>query len=133
MANGKGWAMATVEEAEKVLQDHFGDRVHVERRRTTYSPGNCTTKFQFAQVTEDGAMTKERQDFESYAGSYGLDPDDFGAEFTTFRGDTYRIIGLNTRARKYPIVAEKVGNGGGRYKFPAEQVKNALERQKQEA
>ena len=123
----KQWTREISEEALEVLQDHFGDRVVVKREGGQYGSTHCTIKFQFAKVTEEGAMTAERKAFENYAARHGLDPDDFGREFRTYRGGTYRITGLNTRARKYPIQAEHVGTGK-MYKFPAQQVKDALAR-----
>ena len=46
----------------------------------------------------------------AYANMVGLEPSDFGMEFTQ-RGDTYTLCGLKTRNRKFPILAKKASDG----------------------
>jgi len=51
--------------------------------------------------------------------------------YSTFvsRGRVFKIIGWNTRARKYPINAIHV-DSGDKYKFPAEYVRTCAQQQK---
>lgn len=60
-------------------------------------------------------------DFARNAERLGLDPNCYGKTFTTFRGGTFRITGLNLRRRKYPVSAERTTDGKS-YKFPVSQV-----------
>tara|TARA_R110000824_G_scaffold6082_6_gene28017 strand:+ start:1589 stop:1954 length:366 start_codon:yes stop_codon:yes gene_type:complete len=78
---------------------------------TTYTP-----KISFSIVSESGIPA----DFTRHATVIGLSADDFGREFTTYRG-VYRITGINLRARKYPVMAECLSTGK-RYKFPVSAV-----------
>jgi len=57
-----------------------------------------------------GGTTQEELDFMAYANMVGLEPSDFGMEFTQ-RGDTYTLCGLKTRNRKFPILAKKASDG----------------------
>lgn len=62
----------------------------------------------------------EQLRFEAFAEAFGLEPGDFGAEFSTGR-ETFRITGIDPRRPKYPISAERVPDRQG-FKFTAEQV-----------
>lgn len=48
--------------------------------------------------------------FASLAHYYGLKPEDFGKTFKS-RGQVYRIKGINTRAKRMPILVESVESG----------------------
>lgn len=75
-----------------------------------------------------GAKTIKQERAESafklYASSEGLDASDFGKEFTYAGREGLRIVGYNTRAKKYPIDLED--RNGGRYKVAGGQIKAAL-------
>lgn len=47
--------------------------------------------------------------FETLAEHYGLDPDDFGREFSTGT-ETFRITGIEPRRPKYPVSAERLSD-----------------------
>ena len=49
---------------------------------------------------------------------YGLKPEHLN-EVISFRGSKFKLIGLNTRRRKYPLTGLDVDNGK-RYKLPVE-------------
>jgi hypothetical protein len=57
----------------------------------------------------------DRLAFERGAALIGLDAGDFGAEFVAQRGsdegERYRIVGLNLRARRFPVKVERVSDG----------------------
>lgn len=81
----------------------------------TFDSGQVTFKVEFAEIGDSGmAMTKEAEDFKSYARRYGMTEDQLGAKFTS-RGEEYTITGCAPRSRKYPILAER--NDGKTYKF----------------
>jgi hypothetical protein len=93
----------------------------VDYRGVTYDSTMVRPRFELK------VMGADREEFGAYAHAYGLEPSDFGAEFTTGTGRTYRITGIAPRRRKYPISAEEVKTGKG-YKFPALTVSRALGR-----
>ena len=62
--------------------------------------------------------------FASTAHLVGLHADDFGKTFQV-HGKTFRITGLNLRARKFPVCAVNTTDGKS-YKFPTNTVKGAL-------
>ena len=87
--------------------------------------GSATFKIEATPVVNGEAKDRETLNFERYAQSYGLLPTDLGREFLAFDGNRYKITGLNTRARKNPIVAKSV-KSGKTYVFPAHSVSRAL-------
>lgn len=106
----------------QVAQKHGID---VQKGRGTFGDNNFTMKLEFSVMGDDGkAVTRESADFKRYADAYGLDADDLGKVFRV-SGHDYRIVGLSTKAKKYPILADRT-NGDGTYKFPADTVKLAL-------
>ena len=65
----------------------------------------------------------DAKDFRLYAEMSGLSADDFGKEFK-YSGKTLKIIGYNTRAKKYPISLEDTR--GKKYKVSGSQIASAL-------
>lgn len=56
---------------------------------------------------------------------YGFEADDLGREFRHFgSGKTYKIVGLNRKAKKYPVIGQD--QDGRTYKFAAHVVKKGL-------
>jgi len=120
---------AIMDECEKALQE-IAERhgVTLDRKGRTYRRDALPVMFQFLirEVDDNGnEMDSKARDFVRVASAYGLSADDYLAEFTD-NGRTFRITGLNTRARGYPVLAEDVRTGKT-YKFPAGRVKRALE------
>ncbi len=92
----------------------------------SFSDSNYTAKFEVSVINEDGTiLSRKAQAFIDEAWRYGLKKEDLGREFIDC-GKSYRITGLNTKARKMPITAECVVGGNGNYKFPADRVKRLL-------
>ena len=119
------WTKATAAEAERVLKAHFGDRLTVERGNATFNDISATVKFVFHQVGEDGtAKNTDREDFARNT-SYvtGIKAEDFGRTFK-HRGETYKIVGWNYRAKKFPINVTRAD--GRRFKFPLSTVVSSL-------
>ena len=101
----------------EMLGDKYG--IIIKTKSGSFSDETFTFKVECAVITKDGAvMTKEARDFQTHAFLYGLDKDLLWKEFK-FRGNSYKITGLRTRARKTPIVCER---NGKIYRVPAEIV-----------
>ncbi len=83
----------------------------------TYVDTSFRTKVEF--LTADAA----EQDWRRVAALVGLHPDDFGRSFTV-HGDTYRVVGINLRAQRFPVIAER--EDGRRFKFAATAVQRNL-------
>jgi hypothetical protein len=66
----------------------------------------------------------DRAAFEKYAPMVGLDPADFGREFS-YNGKTVRISGLNLRAPRFPVILTDVKTGKT-YKAPEDSVRLRL-------
>lgn len=74
----------------------------------------------------DGTTVQpERVLFEVMAPEYGLQPEDFGREFSS-RGERFRITGIDPRRPRYPVSAVRIPDGKG-YKFTAENVAALLQ------
>ena len=106
--------------------------VNIKTGNCRYSSSTFTFKLEGCLIGDDGnAVTKEAESFTMLASSYGLKPEDLHKEFKN-GGDTYQIVGLKYRARKFPIQAKRLSDGTV-YKFPADTVRFALMRDGQEA
>lgn len=100
---------AATEEALQMVAEDLG--LTLESKGGSFDPGIGTfaPKFEFKV---DGA---DESDFARSAPLYGLSADDYGREFTS-RGTQYRVTGINARAPKFPLQAERLSDGK-RFKF----------------
>lgn len=57
----------------------------------------------------------DREEFRANCYKYGLSATHFGAEFTS-QGETYELVGIKPRSRKFPFVG-KSKSSGKKYKF----------------
>ena len=90
-----------------------------------YTPTEGKFKITVNTIDTDGTIeTAARTKFVRLAASYNLDPDWLDKEFT-HEGDTYKIVGLNPRAKRYPVEAVNVYNKK-QYKFPTRIVIRAM-------
>ena len=62
-------------------------------------------KFEFKTADTAAIADAEKAEFEACAAIFGLEAGDFGATFHA-NGQTYKVVGLNLKRRKYPIVVE---------------------------
>jgi hypothetical protein len=86
-----------------------------------------TVKTECLRRSEDGTVeTKEAKDFTRLAHLYGLKPEHLGVT-VTMGGEHYRISGLSTRSRKYPILAMRLKDGKT-YKFTEPSIVSAVQR-----
>jgi len=102
-----------VQEALKALEA-LG--LNVQVGNASFSSTSVTFKVELAIVSEGGAIqSKAAETFKRLAYLYGLRPDDLGKTY-----GPYTVVGLNPRAKKYPIVARR--KDGKDYKIPAEMI-----------
>jgi hypothetical protein len=122
---------AVLADAATVLEEFAAARgLILKRTRATFSPSTCPVAFEFIVASEDGSpVGKEAEAFRSFAASFGLEPDDLGEEFSTLEGETFKIVGLKTRARKRPILVESARSGKN-YVFDEKTVASALARKR---
>lgn len=78
------------------------------------------------KAAEARKAAKAERDFKRWAETYGLKPEWFGQTFTS-RGTDYRIVGINTRAPKFPVQVERVHDGRS-FKFTAAGVSIGMTR-----
>jgi len=77
----------------------------------------------------NGILRKEKRDeasanWDIYCRRYGFEPEHLGNVFHLGK-NSYKITGLKTANRKYPILADDLANGKS-YKFSPESVRLAL-------
>lgn len=99
----------------------------LEKNAKTYYRDRLPGMFQFIIRVEgeDGeVLDTKAQEFQNGARLVGLDPNDLGREFV-IRGSRYKITGLNLRARKYPVLGERLSDGKT-YKFGASTVQRGF-------
>lgn len=102
------------------------DGVVVEQNRVTYDSDGFNINLRVSRVREDGSvMTPEARDFQQFAGLEGMDAEWLHQTFT-HNGVEYRITGYRTRARKQPVIAERVSDGKS-FVFPTIAIKRAME------
>jgi len=126
MNRQKAGEVATDMEAaiQEVLTKHG---LILEKRTGRYgsSIGTLSVKFDFSEVTSSDDGTEIPSSFRSKCARYGLREEHYGAEFVSFSGERYRIAGINSRARKYPISCKRVRDEKG-FKFSAQDVQRYL-------
>jgi len=98
------------------LEEYFGVTVNLGNIR--YSDDSLSVKLEL-RVGGD-PEEHARKDWEKNCAFYGFKAEDFGREFT-YALDTYKVVGINPRSRKFPLVAERVKNGK-QYKMPVSVV-----------
>lgn len=112
-----------IKSALKEVEDKFG--VNIELGNSRFTDKNYTTKVKVAVVGDDGeAITKEVTAFKRNKKSYGInDKFEIGTRFETLSGNTFILDGLNTRAKKYPVLAH---NRDGKFKLSVRQLNASM-------
>lgn len=91
----------------------------------TLGAGRFGTSASFKlECVPEGADSTAEQQFKRHCAAYGLKPTDLGKTFRS-HGKTFKIVGLEPRRPKFPVIAEYLGTGTV-YKFSAETVGRAL-------
>jgi len=87
----------------------------------TFTAENATFKVKIATLSADGTVRDEEAEaFKKGAVLYGLKPEMLNTTFKGWNGETFEIVGLATRSRKYPVLAKD--KSGKTFKFPIAQV-----------
>lgn len=91
-----------------------------------FSPTSVTVTLEFARIDEETGQPQDKKAvaFSTSAFLYGLDPDWLGKCFIS-NGKEFRIVGLNTRAPKYPVNCVRTSDGKT-YKFKEETVEKRM-------
>ena len=89
--------------------------------------GGAKYTVEVSPVVNGRTISKEAIEFQTYCQLYGLEKSDMGKTFFN-NGETFKITGLSSRSRKFPIFAERIKDGK-EFKFTPESVKIGLGRQ----
>jgi hypothetical protein len=101
---------------EKALGDVASKwNVEIKRGNASFGSENMTLKLNVSTKRNGMVMTKEATDYNTYASMYNV-TSKLG-DIINHLGEDYKVIGWKPRSSKYPVLMEKVSNGG-RYKFP---------------
>ena len=93
----------------------------------TYNTNQATFKLDIRAVAEDGKVYDPKASaFIKFATAYGMEPEDLNTTFTT-NGDTFEVVGLDTKRSKYPIIVKNVKTNK-MYCYTAETVNRAMNR-----
>ena len=101
-------------EAVKQLEKDFNVDINIGNIR--YDAVEFSGKMTVKKTTKDAvayAEDKIKSNFERLAPSYGVNPNWYGKTYIS-QGKTMKVVGINTRARKYPIMLK--GSDGKSYK-----------------
>jgi hypothetical protein len=93
-------------EAVKDLEKQYG--VVLSLGRITYGYDNF--RCQLEAKSGDSRDDVLKKEFEQNCSAVGLYPEDYGQTFTQ-QGKQWRIIGIDLKKRKYPIIIEEVATG----------------------
>tara|TARA_X000001388_G_C2213035_1_gene115946 strand:+ start:381 stop:803 length:423 start_codon:yes stop_codon:yes gene_type:complete len=86
----------------------------------SYQKHNFTGKLIANLESKDGELfTKQAIDYKAFHEDYGLEKEWLGQSFDS-RGKTYTVVGLNTKASKYPVICECAGK---EYCVPVQSVR----------
>lgn len=99
------------QEAVKDLEDKYN--ISLTPGSIKYTPTSFTMTVK--GLISDGSVSGEQAEFERICGLFGKKPEDYGKTFVS-NGKTFRLVGINPKARKYPFVGLELGTGK-RYKF----------------
>lgn len=118
--------VAELHEQLRELLDGFAAARNLQAKlgAATFTGNNVQFKIELAVLTPTGhAMTREAETFVLHAACHGLAAADLGKSIT-HNGTTYKIIGMNPRSRKTPILV--ADDAGRQYKMPASLLKALL-------
>lgn len=108
--------MGATLDATKAVAERNGLTVKLGRCKYDATGTVATVVLEFATRSEDGRPAgREAAAFTAHAASYGLDPTWLGQRFTNL-GDEFRVVGLNVRGRKHPVLVERTSDGA-RFKY----------------
>lgn len=92
------------------VAEKYGVKIDVGGARYDAMGLSCSYKLEVeANQTEDGTDAT-RAKFECYAALFGLLAEDYHNKFDYY-GVEYRIVDINLKARKKPLIIENISNG----------------------
>lgn len=106
----------------EALAAKLGMTIEVDPR-SRYDTGAGTVSFKVT-LTEKGGRGKAETDWDRYAPLLGVPVEWLGATFRDDDGNVLTVVGLNRRAKKYPVQLQRAD--GKRFKAPVGYVR-ALE------
>jgi hypothetical protein len=125
---GKTAAQTLIAECKAALKGVVDAHdLELQTKTARYTDSQVTIRFilRTKVMDDDGnRISPEATAFKTKAWVYGLKPTDLGKEFVS-NGKTFKITGLISRRKKYPIQATCIETGRG-FKFGASQVAAAL-------
>ena len=99
-----------IDKALEELGDKFG--VEIKAGNARYTGNQVTFKLEASLVKDDGStFDPKRDEFSRICGRYGLQASDLDRVIETTRGQKIKIIGLNPKRRKYPVLIEDLMRG----------------------
>lgn len=107
----------------------LGEKLGVKFRagNMTYTDANVTVKLEACLINASGEIeTREAQAWKQFAKYYGVPEDALGKTYV-LRGEVFKVTGLATKSRKYPVLVERAD--GARMKYPADFFKLATLKQ----
>lgn len=119
--------MGEVQAALEPIAEKYG--LTLDRKGNTYHRDRLPVMLQFLIATQDtdgNDLSASAQAFQKNAQFFGLETTDLGRKFFS-NGDLFRVTGLSTRAKRYPVLAVRVRDNRG-YKFSAERVYSLLQK-----
>ena len=90
--------------------------------KSQYSSSGATIGIR-AEIESDDGLSPEERLFEQTAPLFGLTFEDYRRTFFSSNGETFQLIALKPRNRKYPLIGEN--KNGTRYKFPLEALESS--------
>jgi hypothetical protein len=82
-------------------------------------------KMEIKIVSQGGVDLSGKQSFENNAQFVGLQASDFGREIV-LRGTRYKLVDINLRKRKFPVIVENVNNQADRRLCTVEGIRDQL-------
>jgi hypothetical protein len=77
--------------------------------KSLYNARGFTIRGEFA-LREIGGLARDQAEFNQFCRSYGLMPEDYGAEITVNR-EAVKLVGLALKRPKYPLILENLSTG----------------------
>ncbi len=114
-----------INRAFKDIENKYGVQIKTAGARFTATEANF--KVQINTIDANGVVeTSERSRFTTLAHNYDLEPEWLDQEFM-HQGIRYKILGLNTRAKRYPVQVLRMDSKTA-YKFPSKLVRDCMEK-----
>lgn len=85
-------------------------KYNVEMSTKNISYDDKSFRFSVEGIMMEEGKSAEQISFENECRKFILEPSDYG-KIVKLDGDDYKIVGIHSRAKKYPIILEKIKDG----------------------